>query len=319
MTELAICTDSLCKRFGSLHAVENLSLQVPSGIVFGFLGPNGAGKTTTIRLLLDLLCPDQGTAEVLGFNTHKDGQLIREFCGVLLEHDGLYERLSAEDNLELYGKIYRLSKAERSSRIRELLTHINLWERRTEKIGGWSYGMKKKLAVARALIHHPRLVFLDEPTAGLDPIAAASLRDDLSKLVRNDGATVFLTTHNLAEVEKLCNRVAVINEGKLVASGTPFELESTVNVQQVEVMGLCFDQTVINLLSERPEVKEVHLNQEGCLQLLVNSEVKIAPLVRLLVEAGAQVEEVRKNRANLEQVFLNLVSEGKAIEKDNGV
>jgi ABC-2 type transport system ATP-binding protein len=181
MNRIAIHTDDLTRDFKTVRAVDALSLDVPPGILFGFLGPNGSGKTTTIRLLLGLLEPTAGKAEVLGFDTRTRADDIRARVGALLEHPGLYERLSAEDNLEFYGRAWRLPASERGARIKELLSNVGLWERRKEPVGTWSRGMKQKLAVARALLHRPPLIFLDEPTAGLDPVAAAELRQDLAQ------------------------------------------------------------------------------------------------------------------------------------------
>ena len=175
----AIQTNQLSRSFGTLKAVDRLTLDVPRGTVFGFLGPNGSGKTTTIRLLLGLLDADIGQAQVLGFDIHKQADEVRARSGALLEHHGLYERLSAADNLDYYGRIWHMTKMEREARIRELLEPLGLYERCNEPIGRWSRGMKQKLAVARTLMHHPELVFLDEPTAGLDPVASAALREDL--------------------------------------------------------------------------------------------------------------------------------------------
>ena len=207
---------------------------MPAGVVFGFLGPNGAGKTTTIRLLLSLIDPTGGGAEVLGFDTRTQGREIRARCGALLEHSGLYERLSAEDNLRFYGKVARMSGSDLNKRIEELLRQMGLWERRQEAVVKWSRGMKQKLAIARAVLHRPGLVFLDEPTAGLDPVAANGLRKDLAALVSQQGATIFLTTHNMAEAEKLCNLVAVIREGKLLAIGNPAELRASAGQGSLE-------------------------------------------------------------------------------------
>jgi ABC-2 type transport system ATP-binding protein len=217
----AIQTNLLTRSFGTLKAVDRLTLSVPRGTVFGFLGPNGSGKTTTIRLLLGLLDADEGRAEVLGYDTVEQADEVRARCGALLEHHGLYERLSAAENLDYYGRIWHMSKAERGLRIRELLEPLGLYERREEPIGRWSRGMKQKLAVARTLMHHPELVFLDEPTAGLDPVASAALREDLAMLAEQEGVTIFLTTHNLAEADKLCNQVAVINHGQLAGPRQP--------------------------------------------------------------------------------------------------
>jgi ABC-2 type transport system ATP-binding protein len=205
MTTSAVRTISLSRQFGAVRALDNVTLEIPRGIIFGFLGPNGSGKTTTIRLLLGLLEPTMGRAEVLGYDTRTNAAAIRQRSGALLEHCGLYERLSAADNLELYGRFWHLAPSERRARAKELFTHLDLsWDRRDEIVAGWSRGMKQKLAIARALLHRPELVFLDEPTAGLDPIAAVALRDHLSRLSASEGVTVFLTTHNLAEAERLC-------------------------------------------------------------------------------------------------------------------
>lgn len=213
MAEPIIRIEHLSRFFGAVKALDDLSLEVPAGIVFGFLGPNGAGKTTTIHLLLGLLEPTTGWASVLGFDSRTQAEAIRARSGALLEFAGLYERMSAQDNLDLYGRIYHMPASARQARIKELLTHLDLWERRRDQVGTWSRGMKQKLAVARALFHHPPLVFLDEPTAGFDPMAAAALRDDLASLVAREEVTVFLNTHNLTEAEKLCAQVAVIRQG----------------------------------------------------------------------------------------------------------
>ena len=182
VADAAIRIENVTRDFGQVRAVDGLSLEVPPGIVFGFLGPNGSGKTTTINLLLGLLEPTAGQIEVLGFNTRTQAEEIRSRTGALLEHSGLYEQMSAEDNLEFYGRVWQIPAPERRARIEELLTGMGVWERRKERVVTWSRGMKQKLAMARALIHQPPLVFLDEPTAGLDVLAATALREDLATL-----------------------------------------------------------------------------------------------------------------------------------------
>ena len=256
MTEPAIRAVNLTRTFGTVRALDNLNIEVPAGSVFGFLGPNGAGKTTTIRLLLGLIEPTSGSAKVLGFDTRTHGDQIRARSGALLEHSGLYERLSAEDNLRFYGRVARMPKAELDQRIRELLTHLGLWDRRSEAVVKWSRGMKQKLAIARPLLHRPGLVFLDEPTAGLDPVAAASLRDDLAALASSQGATIFLTTHNMAEAEKLCSLVAVIRQGKLVAVGSPAELRTRGGGQRTEITGTGFSDAMLTNLKQQASVSE---------------------------------------------------------------
>ena len=307
MPDPVIRTQGLTRDFKQVRAVDDLDIEVAPGTVFGFLGPNGSGKTTTIRMLLGLLEPTRGRAQVLGFDTRTQSGEIRQRSGALLEHPGLYERFSAEDNLGFFARIWRLPAAERRARIRELLEHFGLWERRKENTAKWSRGMKQKLAVARALLHHPTLIFLDEPTAGLDPVAATALRDELATLAAREGVTVFLTTHNLSEAERLCGRVAVIREGKLLAVGHPDELRAT-GAQKAEITGGGFTEEVLARLRARPEVAAAQL-ENGKLSIELRSHAQLAPLVSLLVTAGAQIEEVRKGKASLEEVFLTLMEE----------
>ncbi len=308
MKPFAIRTENLSRNFGVLRAVDQLSMEVPSGIVFGFLGPNGAGKTTTIRLLLGLLEPSEGHAEVLGFDILTQAQQVRLRCGALLEYSGIYERMSAEDNLEFYGRVWRIPTAQRKSRTEELLTHLGLWERRKELAGSWSRGMKQKLAVARALLHRPALIFLDEPTAGLDPIAAVELREDLTSLAAKDGVTIFLTTHNLAEAEKLCAQVGIIRSGKLLACGSLEELRSQAGGPRLEVTGHGFTTDLIQKIRSLPDIDSVAL-QNSSLTISLKRNIDTAPLVSLLVGSGVQVEEVRRGAASLEDAFLALVDE----------
>lgn len=300
--------------FGQLQAVDQVSLTVERGEVFGFLGPNGAGKTTTIRLLLGLLVPTAGRAEVLGFDTRTKADAIREHCGALLEHNGLYERMSARDNLEFQGRVSRMPAAQRQARIEEMLTNIGLWERRFDLVGKWSRGMKQKLAVARAMFHRPELIFLDEPTAGLDPVAAAALRQDLVALAEREGVTIFLTTHNLAEAEKLCHRVGVIRKGKLLAIGTVDELSGKNGSVHAEIAGKGFNDAIVAMLRAMPDVASVRWeNSHVSIELEHGTEV--APLVNMLVGAGVQIEGVHKNEASLEDVFLDLMQEDKEVAK----
>jgi ABC-2 type transport system ATP-binding protein len=308
MPESIIHTEDLCRSFGIIKAVDGLSMDVPAGIVFGFLGPNGAGKTTTIHLLLGILEPSQGQARVLGFDTRTQADEIRKKSGALLEFSGLYERLSAEDNLDLYGRIYHMSAPKRKARAKELLTHLELWDRRKEKVGTWSRGMKQKIAIARALFHHPPLVFLDEPTAGLDPVAAAALHADLTSLVANEGVTVFLNTHNLAEAEKLCAQVGVIRKGKLLVLGNPDELRLREGGNKVEIIGRGFDEKILTLLQARPEVRRAEI-QNSRLMIDIHGESRIGPLVTLIVQSGAEVEDISRGGESLEDLFLTLMQE----------
>jgi len=306
MPDTAIRTDRLTRDFPSVRAVDELSLEVAAGSVFGFLGPNGSGKTTTIRLLLGLLEPSAGIASVLGRDPVVDGDAIRRRSGALLEHAGLYERLSAARNLEFYARIAGLGRSERDTRIRELLEGFDLWDRRDEPAGRWSRGMKQKLAIARALLHRPELVFLDEPTAGLDPVAAVALRDDIAGLAAREGTTVFVTTHNLAEAERMCACVGVVRRGRLLAVGTPAELAARVGGGRIRVSGAGLTNEVIASVSHLWPGADARLDV-GALEVRLPLDASAAPLVRMLVEQGVEVEEVRRVHATLEDAFLSLV------------
>jgi len=307
MSEYVIRTDGLTRDFRTNRAVSELSIAVPRGTIFGFLGPNGSGKTTTIRMLLGLLEPTAGRAEVLGFDVRTQAAEIRKRSGALLEHHGLYERFRAEDNLDFYARIWGLPAEKRRARIRNLLEKLGLWERRKEFVGRWSRGMKQKLAIARAMLHHPELIFLDEPTAGLDPVAAAALRDDLVELAAREGVSVFLTTHNLTEAEKMCGQVAVIRQGKLLAVGSPDELRSRNGPLRAEIVGRGFGPA-LEQIRLRPEVMAAAVSN-GKLSIDLVSNAEVAPIVAALVAAGAAIEEVRKGAASLEEVFLTLMEE----------
>ena len=304
----AICIQNLTRDFDSVRALNNLSLEIPSGSIFGFLGPNGAGKTTTIRLLLGLLEPTSGSAQVLGFDTQTQADQVRAHTGALLEHTGIYEQMSAEDNLAFYGRAFLMSDAACKARIQELLTHMGLWERRKDRAGNWSRGMVQKLALARTLLHRPSLVLLDEPTAGLDVQAAVAIREDLAYLSSQENVTIFLTLHNMVEAEKLCHQVAVIREGSLVAVGSPDELRARASSPKVEITGRGFNDQALKLLQAHPQVGAIEIrNSHLVIDLL--AETDVAPLVSILVGAGAQVEGVNRGLASLEEVFLSLTGE----------
>jgi ABC-2 type transport system ATP-binding protein len=304
--ELAIRADRVTRDFGPVRALDALSLEIPKGIVFGFLGPNGAGKTTAIRVLLGLIDPSAGHAEVLGLDTRRDGSAIRTRCGALLEHPGLYERLSAYDNLDFYGRAWRIARRARQERIREMLTRFGLWERRDDPVGRWSRGMKQKLAVARAVLHRPALVFLDEPTSGLDPVATAGLREDLAALAAQEGVTVFLTTHNLNEAERLCAQVGVIRSGKLLAVGSPEQLRTRGDSGRVDIRTTGITEELVRHLGDLPDVRTAAASGDH-LAVSVSNGASVAPIVAWLVQHDVGVEEVRKVRATLEDAFLDLM------------
>jgi ABC-2 type transport system ATP-binding protein len=302
----AIRAERLSRDFGDRRVVDNLSFEVDAGTVFGFLGPNGAGKTTTIRLLLGLLEPSAGRAEVLGYDTRTEAPEIRGRAGALLEHAGLYELHTALENLDFYGRITRLPGPERRARIEELLRWFELWDRRHDRVWRWSRGMKQRLAIARAILHRPPVVFLDEPTAGLDPAAAAALRAQIAELAAADGTTIFLTTHNLAEAEQVCARLAIIDRGRLLALGSPAELRMRASAPRVEIIGRNFSEQALALLRARVEVRAASTRPDGLL-LELRETTRVAPLIALIVAQGGEIEEVRKPAASLEEVYLSVM------------
>jgi ABC-2 type transport system ATP-binding protein len=204
-----------------------MTYQVHEGEVFGLLGPNGAGKTTTVRLLNGVLTPTGGHVRVLGLDPTSQSSALRRRTGVLTENPSFYERLTVRENLTTHGRLYGVPETQLRQRVDELLETFGLWDRASDKIDGFSKGMKQRLALARAVLHDPELLFLDEPTSGLDPEAARQMTQLIAQLSHREGRTVFLCTHNLDEAQRLCDRVAVMNQGRLLAVGSPAEVSRT--------------------------------------------------------------------------------------------
>jgi ABC-2 type transport system ATP-binding protein len=301
----AIDIKGVSKRFGATQSLDGLTLSVESGTLFGFLGPNGAGKTTTLRTMLGLVRPDSGSISILGCDPRMDPTAIRQQTGVLLEGDGLYDRLSALENLEFHARIHRLGDETGRQRIRELLTAFGIAERGRDAVGTWSRGMRKKLAIARALLHRPRLLLLDEPFAGLDPAAAVELRESFVALVSNEGTTLFLTSHDLGHVEKACSRVAVVQAGRVLATGAPSELARGASAIQVEITGAGLSEEVFSAMSREQLVLQYSL-EEGLARVTCTREAR-PRLAAELIRRGVAIDEVRTKRTSLEEAFLALV------------
>lgn len=303
MGEFVIRTENLTFDFGPIRAVDNISFAVPAGVVFGLLGRNGSGKSTMVRLLLGMLSPSHGFATVLGLDPSRDGEEIRRRVGVLLEQSGLHDRLSAEENLDYHGRSFEIPDSERRTRIEELLHGFDLWERRDEPLAQWSRGMKQKLAVARAFFHRPELVILDEPTAGLDPEAAAALYVRFMEIAAQEKTTVFLTTHKLDEVEQICDMVGVIRNGKMLAVGPTEELKAQAGAPTLEITGSGFVEDIVALLKRRREVASIHVETDRLVIELSTRDAHSWPLINLLVESGADIEEVHKTWTGLEHLM----------------
>jgi ABC-2 type transport system ATP-binding protein len=298
-------TKELTKIFDGYAAVDRLTLTVEEGEVFGFLGPNGAGKTTTVRMLTSLIAPTSGAARVLGYEIGKDDQEIRRNVGILTETPGLYNRLSAWRNLMIYGKLYEVDKVEQQ--VEKYLRWLELWDRRDDLAGEFSKGMKQKLAIARALIHEPQVLFLDEPTAGLDPEASKLVRDFIYEL-RGQGRTIFICTHNLDEADRLCDRVAVFKSHLRVVD-TPAQLRKQLYGRQV-VVHLADDADAFgNLVEDAPGVRTSEVVGNKLLITLDEPEQDNPEIIRRLVVAGAQIQFVGEIRHSLEDVYLQLLEE----------
>ncbi|MDR0220028.1 MAG: ABC transporter ATP-binding protein [Lachnospiraceae bacterium] len=210
----SIVFDDVIKTFGEVTAINGLNLNIAEGEVYALIGHNGAGKTTTLRLLLGLLAADKGSVSIFGKNPLADGEAVRGMCGVVSEDVGLYEPFSVYDNLLYYADIYGMSRVDSNKRIDELLTRFDLFDKKFLAVKGFSTGMKKKVALIRAMLHRPHILLLDEPTNGLDPVSTADLRNTLSALAKDYGTTIIMTTHNLEEVQKMCDRISIFRHGQ---------------------------------------------------------------------------------------------------------
>ncbi len=301
----AIETYKLTRTFGNLTAVEDLTLSISAGTVFGFLGPNGAGKTTTVRMLTALIAPSAGAATVAGYKVGRDNTAIRQSVGILTETPGLYDRLSAEQNLVFFARLYDVPTQRATSQAEHYLRMLGLWERRGERVGGFSKGMRQKLAIARALLHEPKVIFLDEPTSGLDPEAARIVLDFIKEL-RTEGRTIFLTTHNLPEADELCDMIGVFST-RLLQVDTPAHLRDSLFGRGTRVR-LSGDATPwIAMVQALPFVRSVTAEQDTLSIALDNPDEQNPPLVQALVTAGAQIRAVEPISHSLEEVYLELL------------
>ena len=299
--------EGLTRWFDDTLAVDNLTLEVQEGEIFGLLGPNGAGKTTTVRMLACLIAPTSGQAIIDGYRVGEEDTEIRRRIGLLTEAPGLYERLSAYKNLDIYARLYEVPSDGRHRQIRRYLDMLGLWDRRHDPVATFSRGMKQKLAIARALIHEPKVLFLDEPTAALDPEAAKIVRDFIAGL-RQEGRTIFLCTHNLDEADRLCDRIGVINQ-HLIQVDTPQNLRKHLYGRKVVMQLRALSDTHLHLVRALPFVKEAYQEDDRLVVALDNPEDENPILVRRLVEAGAEIQFVSELKHSLEEVYLTLIKE----------
>jgi ABC-2 type transport system ATP-binding protein len=303
-----IDTENLTRKFGSLTAVDNLTLHVDDGEVFGFLGPNGAGKTTTIRMLCCLISKTSGNATIGGYEIGKkaDSLKIRKIIGLVPDNVGLTEHLSAYDNLDFYGKIFDCTEAERKTNIKQFLDMLGLWEKRNVLAGAFSKGMKQKLAVARALIHDPQILFLDEPTANLDPESAKTVRDFILEL-KKEKKTIFLNTHNLDEAQRICDRIGILNT-QLRATGSPADLEQKVRGRKTVITIGQINDKILNAVKK---LSLKNLTSEGNQVSfdVADPDKENGAVVEAIVLAGGHVNTVNVVGSTLEDVYLQIVRE----------
>jgi ABC-2 type transport system ATP-binding protein len=298
--------DNLSKNFGDLTAVDSISMNINEGEVFGFLGPNGAGKTTTVRMLCTLISKTSGNARIAGYDIgNKDDSLkIRKIIGLVPDNVGLSEHMSAYDNLDFFARVYDLSKTERKEKIQYFLEMLGLWDKRYVSVATFSKGMKQKLAIARALLHDPQVLFLDEPTANLDPEAAKTVSDFILDL-KKQKKTIFLNTHNLDEAQRICDRIGILKT-RLVSIGTPSELEDAVRGRKTVIE---LEQVTDNVLKSVQKLSLTNLEVEGNAITFdtIDSGSKNWPIVEAIVHAGGHVNIVKVLGSTLEDVYLKMV------------
>jgi ABC-2 type transport system ATP-binding protein len=297
----------LGRRFGDPWAIRNVDLEVPRGEVLGLLGPNGAGKTTTVRLLTALIEPTEGTATVDGLDVRTQADGVRERVGILTETPGLYEKLSAWANLEFFGRLYGVDATARAERIERYLRLFSLWDRRDDPAGLYSKGMKQKLAIARALLHEPAVVFLDEPTAALDPEAAFIVREAIEGL-RRAGRTIVLATHNLDEANRLCDRVAFVRGGRLLRVSSPAELRGLTGARGVEiVLSRTPDSTLVDAARAVAGIGAAEPLDSRLIVTATDPALVTPSLIRALVAAGADILAVHERASTLEEAYFEVM------------
>ena len=305
-----IDTENLTKKFGDLIAVDSITLHVNDGEVFGFLGPNGAGKTTTVRMLCCLISKTSGEARIGDYDVgnEADSLKIRELIGLVPDNVGLYDDLSAYDNLDFYGKLYDCTEAQRKENIERFLKLLGLWEKKDVAAGSFSKGMKQKLSIARALIHNPQILFMDEPTANLDPESSKTVRDFILEL-KKEKKTIFLNTHNLDEAQRICDRIAILNT-RLMAIGTPEELEKSVQGRKTVIQLEQASDAIIAALRKLP-LRNLVIDGNKLTIDVSNPEKENVTILDTIFRAGGHVQSVTVVGSTLEDAYLKLVRQTK--------
>jgi ABC-2 type transport system ATP-binding protein len=313
---VAIHIQNLTRRFNDLVAVDNISFDIYQGEIFGLLGPNGAGKTTTLSMLSTMLRPTSGSATVNGIDIERDEDGVRKSIGIVFQDQSLDEELTAWENMDFHGRLYRIPKELRHQRIDELLRLVELEGRKDDIVKTFSGGMRRRLEIARGLLHHPTILFLDEPTLGLDPQTRNHLWEYIATLAREKGITIILTTHYMEEADRLCNRVAIIDHGKIIAMDTPAKLKDGIGGDVVTIGSP--DPDAVSSVLTKARIGRVERHQDMVTVSLQNAEQHISAIVIILTENHIIIESIAIHRPTLEDVFLSFT--GKSIreqEADN--
>lgn len=308
-----IITNQLSKRFGELKALNRVDIVVQRGSVFGLLGPNGAGKSTTTRLLSTVLKPSFGTAQMGEFDIIENPVKVREITGVLPEEGShtLYPSMTAYQNLEYFANLYDVPDEEIPERIEELLTFMELWERKDDKAGELSTGNRQRLALCRALLHKPKILLLDEPTSALDPIAAKRVRELILSLAKKYGQTFFINSHNLSEVQRICDRIAILDEGQILLTGTTSELRQKLHAKQEFVIRVVGDiKKAESVVTSQHFVESVKIGVDSLLVTIENPTENNSQLMRDLLNAGVNIVEFAEEEASLEDLYLEVLKGG---------
>jgi len=303
----------LTKRFDGLVAVDHIDLDVEEGEIFGFLGPNGAGKTTTIKMLTTLLKPTEGKAKVCGYDVVKQPDLVRKSIGVVFQEPALDDQLTGRENLDFHARLYGLNRREREERVEEVLKLVGLEDRADELVKNYSGGMRRRLEIARGFIHHPRILFLDEPTLGLDVQTRRAIWSYIMELNKREGITIFLTTHYLEEADKLSDRVAIIDNGKILAVDSPRKLKDMIGSDVIALR--CSEPNRLkNILESVSWVRDVKCHREKLSIYVELGETKIPKIIRVAEEYGIRITSITLREPSLEDVYLNFT--GKTIREE---
>ncbi|WP_292463436.1 ATP-binding cassette domain-containing protein [Methanolobus sp.] len=319
MSDAAIHTERITKQYDNLMAVDNIDITVEKGELFGLLGPNGAGKSTLISMLSTMLRPTSGKATVWGYDISRNPTKVRQSIGVVFQETTLDQKLTGRENLDLHGRLYGLNKKQRSERMKEVLELVELSKWENEIVQKYSGGMMRRLEIARGLMHYPNLLFLDEPTIGLDPQTRNHIWEYIRELNRDKNITMVLTTHYMEEADKLCNRIAIIDHGRIITIGTPHELKSSLG-GDIITLGLTSEanaRALVGQFSTRPGVNTISTSENVVRITAANGEREIPDILGTTAQLGLTIESVNLHKPTLDDVFLHYT--GKGIREGEGI